>query len=658
MAGELKKITRNKVFLVAAAAILAANLITVLYCSEIKSESYYEYRQEEQQQYIESYRGFVDEIGSRSREILAALDADGSEFIKRNVEKTVRDYSGLGNVEPDAEYHAGVEEYAGYTYGIFFCILFSFACLEFIYFSEKRTAMIHILRTTKKGRMWMVLSKWLACLLLTALFCILQEAATVWLYGQLYPMGSLGSPVQSLRIFRDCPEAFRMAQGIAANIANRVMVSVAAGSILFFFGTVLNSAGRALLASFVILALQYIFSITISVDSMYDKLCCINLFHSWDMKNYIGVYHNLNIFGVPVEKNTVVLAMDIAMTACMVAAGSVIFSVRYQAGCRKWEWKIFHMLRRLLSKLLHIRSLFVNELYKLLFQQKKWVLVAVFVAVSVGSLSQYLPNDMYQTAEETYYHMYLSHIKGKLDDKAERFISEEEENIRTLKQQLQEAGESGDSTAYILLDAQMQGREEAFGRLTAQYGKLCGSQGAGRYFVDELDLKKLLGRYDKDVLIFMISAIALVLLVSGLFAYEKENKIASLIYSTRNGRRELLRCKWGCAVFLTAFVFLLTSLPSWNGYRHILDAECMGLKLNLLYDPAMGSGMTLAGMIAIIYLLKLIAYAGIAQAAALIARKTKDEFMTSVFVSVMVIIVCLVMYFLKTSISLIVVSIL
>ena len=280
------------------------------------------------------------------------------------------------------------------------------------------------------------------------------------------------------------------------------------------------------------------------------------------------------------------------------------------------------------------------------------------MVVSVGSLSRYLPKDMYQTAEEAYYHMYLSHIKGKLDDGSEQFINEEEENIRMLKQQLQEAGESGDYSAYEILDAQMQGREEAFERLMAQYEKMCESPNADRYFVDELDLKKLLGRYDKDVLLFMISAIALVLLVSGLFAYEKENKIANLIYSTRNGRRRLLRCKWWCTVFLTTFVFLLTALPSWNGYRHILDAECLGQRVNLLYDPAMGSGLTLAGMIVIIYLFKIIVYTGISQAVMLIAKKTKDEFMTSVFMSIMVIIVCLVMYFLKTSISMIVVSIL
>ena len=154
----------------------------------------------------------------------------------------------------------------------------------------------------------------------------------------------------------------------------------------------------------------------------------------------------------------------------------------------------------------------------------------------------------------------------------------------------------------------------------------------------------------------MVSAVILILLVSGLFASEKENRIFHLIYSTKNGREKLLRSKLQCSIFLSILLFTLTQLPSWIGYTHILPAECLAQRLDLLYEPAMSSGVTLLCLLMLIYFLKLLLYAAIVLITILMARRTKNEFITSVFMSTVVMIVCLVMYFLKTNLSTIVIS--
>lgn len=656
--GEIKKILRNKVFLVIAAAAFAANIVSILYFAETKNDAYYDYKQTEQTQYIETYQSYLDQMESRGKELLAALDDDNSAFIRRNVEKTERDYSVLTNPVLDTEYNVGVEEYAVYNYGIFFCIIFAFACLEYIYLYEKRTGSIHILRTTKKGRWQMLLSKWCVYLLLVFAFTVLQELITACLYGQIYTFGDLSAPIQSLPIFRDCPNAYSMLQGIIVIILNRVLISIAVGSIVFFCGIVFNSVIAAFVIPCVIFVLQYIFSVTISINSSQDKLCCINLFHSWDMKNYMGIYHNLNFFGNPVEKNTAVLVMNILIVLCAVIIGSVIFSIRYQAGYKKYEFKLLTLLRKQLSKILHIKSIFVNEFYKLFFQQKKLVLVVIFAVMIVGSLDQYVPKNLYQTAEEAFYHMYLTNIEGKFDDESEQFIIDEQEYIFTLEKKLEEANNSGDIATVMALSAELDGRTKAFDRLKLQYEKLLEKPDADRYWVDEMNLSDLWNKYDRDVLLFMVSAVILILLVSGLFASEKENKISTLIYSTKNGREKLLRSKLLCSTVLTAFIFVFTELPSWIGYGNILKSECLGQRLDLLYDPVIDSTLTLFALLVIIYLLKLMLYAVIVPLTITMARRTKNEFITSVFISTVVIIVCLVMYFLKTNISLIVISLL
>ena len=656
LAGEIRKIVRNKVFVVMIVAIFATNIVSVLYCAEAKDDNYYEMKQEEQLQYIATYQNYLNQMESRGQDVLAALDDSHSSFFRRNVEKTEQDYSGLTVPSLDTKYNVGVEEYAGYNYGIFFCIIFAFACLEYLYLFEKRTGSIHILRTTKNGRWQMILSKWLVYLLLVVSFTVLQEIITACLYGSIYSFGDLGVPVQSLPIFRDCPHAYSMLQGIIATIFHRVMISIAISSIVFFCGIVCGSVIAAIVIPCATLVMQYIFSITVSINSSQDMFCCVNLFHTWNMKNYIGVYHNLNILGFPVEKNTAVLAANILVLTAAVIIGTFVFSVRYQSEYSGHDFKIAALLRKQLSKALHFKSIFVNELYKLFFQQKKLVLLVVLIAIAIHSAGEYLPKNLYQRADEATYHMYLSNIQGEMNEASELFIRKEQAYISSLEQQLERAMNEGDEGSTLIFSTELQYRREAFERLSAQREKLMANPNVNRYWVDEMNLSAIWRKYDRDVLLFMVSTVILILLVSGLFASEKENRIFHLIYSTKNGREKLLHSKLLCSIFLSILLFTLTQLPSWIGYTHILPAECLAQRLDLLYEPAMSSGVTLLCLLMLIYFLKLLLYAAIVFLTILMDRRTKNEFITSVFMSTVVMIVCLVMYFLKTNLSTIVIS--
>ena len=654
--GEVKKIIKNRLFLMIMAAILVANVVAILYCMETKNESYYMYKQEEQQQYVESYQIFIDEMKNRGDEMIAAFDADDESFIRRDVEKTEQDYSGLSGLKLDGKYNEGVVSYAGYDYGIFFSILFAFVCLEYVYVFERRTAMLQVLRTTKNGRRQMILAKWSVYLLLLLVFSILQECMTIGLYGITNTLGDLGGPIQSIQLFRDCPSAISLGQALLATIANRVLIGLAVGSIVFMAGIAINSIAKAIVLPCALFALQYIFSVTLSVYSSYDKLCCVNIFHSWSMKNYIGLYHNLNIGGIPVEKNMVMQALCMVGILLSILVGTAIFSIRYQAGYKKYESKILKYLRKFCSLLLHRKNMFINEWYRLFFQQRKWILFAVFLMMVYNSMDQYIPKNIYQTAYEATYHMYLANIGGKVDVNTEVYISDERKYLETLKQKMDEAMAAGDDIMYMQLEAEYTGRKEAFDRLCAQYEKVLARGGKDAFLIDEMDLDTIFHKYDRDVLLFMTTGIILILMISGLFASEKENKIEKLIVSTRNGRSRLFFSKIKCSLFMTTLLFMVSQLPGWRGYASVLGTDCLKQKLYTLYDPQINSALSMAVLLGIIYLLKYLILFVIVILSILMARKTKNEFVTSAFMCTVVIITCLVFYFLKWNITSIVIG--
>lgn len=648
--GEFKKIFRNKTFLVITIITALINILTILYCSEMKDKRYIEYKNTTQQEYSANYDIFINELNKRGELLLQAHKSEASDFYKRNIKKTQKDYSKLSNIIIDNSYNIGMEEYAEYTYGIFFCILFSFISLEFIYFAEKKNRMIFILRSTKKGRKQMIISKWFVYISNVFAFSIIQEIITLLCFHGIYSLGNLNASVQSLSLFRDCTLHITMFEGVILVILNRIIISLLVGSIIFFFGIVICNTITSIAFTIALLVIQYFFYITISIDSSLDKLCCLNIFYLWDIRKFIGVYHNINFFNYPFEKNISMHFLAVVIIMATILIGPIIFSKRYQIVNKKFEIKILKLLRILISKILHIKSLFFNELYKLLFLQKKWIILLIFILLVSSSINSYIPENTYQTAYDAVYHMYLSNIEGKSDNNSKKFICDEQNYINNLEKKIEDAVNSENDTEYMQLEAEYSSRKEAFDRLIAQYDKFKNNDNDA-YFIDEFNFKSIIQRYDRDVILFMISGIILVILISGLFASDKENRILTLSFSTKNGREKLFRTKLFTSAFILLLIFTFIELPMINGYKNTIKFDCLYQKLSYIYDPDINSSVTILGLLVMLIVVRFILYLIIGTMTIGIALKTRNEFMTSVVVCTIVIIACLVFYFLKTNLT-------
>lgn len=651
--GEIRKIIRNKVFLVMAVAIFITNIFTVLYHVEYRDENYYAYKNEEQVEHLENYEIFINEMEQRGQELLSTFEDQDTSFMARNIEKTEKDYAKLSGLKLDKKYNVGIEEYSNYNYGIFFCIMFAFVVLEYLYLFEKKNEMLNILRTTSNGRWQLIGSKWLVFICMLIGYTVLQELLTFRIFWHIYSIKDMNSPIQSLQIFRDCSYKITMIEGVIFNIVNRTLIATSISSIIFLCGVVFNNVINVLGVPSIILMFQYIAATTISIDSSYDKICSLNYFYSWNMKNYLGVYHNLNFLEYPIEKNIATGIMEGAVILGVVFIGIYIFSVKYQCGYKKYDL-LGRFIRTALSKSLHWKNMFINEWYKLLVQQKKWMIIGIFSLIIVSSLEQYIPVKVYETAYEATYHMYLSRISGKIDEATRSFIDEEQNYIEGLKQELENAINSGDEISCTIIGAKLEGREEAYDRLIEQYNKLVKSSDEKMFLVDEMELNAIIHKYDKDVLLFMLGAIVLILCVAGIFASDKENRIAVLSYSTKWGRDKLLKAKVRCCLTLTLFIYLSVEIPCWNGYKNILDLESTGLRLCSLYDPSINSSLSLFEMFILIFGCKFLLYIVLMFITIFMALRSKNEFVTAVTLITITIIGCLIMYFLKLNLSIIV----
>lgn len=642
--GEIKKLVRNKKFIVVVSIMLLVEIMTIIYCLGEKNAEYVDYRNSLQKEYIETYDIFINGIDERAQTLLSSLGNNNDVYYKRNIDKMVSDYKRLSGVQIDQKYNWGVEKYADYTYGIFFCIVFTFVCMEYIYVSERKSAMLGIIRATKEGRSRIILSKWTVLVVMTVIFSLVQEIMVIVFDSFMYSTGNLKCSIQSLQIFRDCPYEISMFTAIIISILNHMFMAIIICSIVFVCFVSINSRIMECGIPIAIFLLEFL--------SLNDSPN--NIFYAWNMKNVIGVYQNLNIAGTPVDKNYVNFIVGLAIIVFATLIGTILFSIRYVSEIKVVLQYIREKIRNIFSRLLCVENMYVNEFYKLMIVQKKWILLLFLSIGIIGSYKTYMPANTYQSAYEATYHMYLSAIHGKIDEQTVDYIEKEKQYIQSVENQIELAIENnGIDTAEIT--AELDSRKRAFDRLNQQYEKMTDDSSVG-YMIDEMNLNSVMKNYRSDIIIFMTVSIVLVMFISGLFASKDEMQVSLLLKTSKNGRYRLMRVKKSCAIIIGGIIYLTGLIPSIAGYMHVLGIEELKVNVNKLYEPQISAGISLLVFLTLIYLIKALYFGLIGAITIALSKKTGNEFVVSIFVTLFVIVIALILYFSKINLTMILIK--
>lgn len=665
-------------FLAIMFAVFAANMITIFYTTKntdefyyyvqckqsyesyvsgVKDidESYFDYystKEQKQKEYIENYDDFIKNMTERGNQILSTFNESEESYLKKEVKKTSDDYRKLEHIYLEAEINIGVEEYASYNYGIFFVILLSFILIEFLYFQERRNSLMKILRTTKKGRLKLAFIKWKTGIVLLIGVTLIQEILTLAVYNNLYGMGNLSGCIQSMQIFRDCAYPMTIFKAILFAIVLRIFIAVAVFGMIYMSALLFDQMIVAVSIPGLILVLEFGLDQILQFNGSFDLLKAINFFDLWKMENSVGTYHNLNVYGMPFDKNSVAVICLFVSVILEVVIGIYNFEIKYQKPYKKLQIKLITELRSIFSKLLQTGSLTINEIYKLLFQQKKWILLVLLIAYVMSNINTYVPRTLYQTAYEAAYHMYLSNIQGKCTDEAIAYIDKQTGYLEKIRKEMDEAQRANDSTLSMQLSAEYEYLIEGYDRMMMQYDYLK-SDGdlEDKYFVDELFLDHIWSNYKNDIVQFSVLCVILIVLLVGLYTADARYMTEKMISCTKNGRNHLQNTKNICSAVMVLIIMVMAELPKVVAYRNIIEFECLNQKLSDLYTPAIDASGTIGGLITFVALCRLILILGLTVLIIMIAKKTKNELLTSAIGIGGVILVALLLYYMQTNIT-------
>lgn len=362
----------------------------------------------------------------------------------------------------------------------------------------------------------------------------------------------------------------------------KTICGVLLGVLIWFVLSFLTRPQMGWMVTAIGLVLEYLLYTLIPVQSIFSPLREINVFSYVFTSELYMQYTNINFFGFPIGRRTLLLDLLVCVTAVLSAVTILILTRRYPFGNRDIMGKWIDRWNRTGDGLRKHFGLYGFEAYKFLFLSAGGLfLILGFLMtqnLNCGTLA-------YTVNEDNIYRQYVTKIQGPVTQDTYDYLVTARAALKNTP--------IGDAEYEVALDR----LEETIASLED-----------GAWLVYE---PMFMNCYGLDSSITqrqnaLLSYIFLVVCLSVLFACEKNGDLRKILRTTPNGRSKVFWTKYAVALTLVLIVWLRVMCEEWRlsvNYmgETIASAPCNSISLT------QGFFGTVNTALAMLYLFKLIA---------------------------------------------------
>lgn len=389
---ELKRAYGRKTIMLSAILMLLNFILFILSCD---SERDITAVGNELTEYISSYYQTIGSTVKQSQE-LSMLNIYSDGFGSKNIIKTAEDFSALSDITLTHGDNRGIVVLSDYhmTDIIFaaFMIIISVMLL-----AERRNGLANLIRCTYGGRTRLYFSR-IGVLIISAVL------GAALLYGGNYlgavlTFGDMGisRAIQSVPEFSMCTYRISIGEYLIYLTGVKILAVSTAALMFFTLISLLGTVGAYLFGG-IIAAVQILFYLLIPSVSSLNMLKFVNIFAAIRADDYFRTYQNLNVFGRPVRILDASIIFCISVLIICFISGIFIHGKMYLNSGHFAE-RIILAMRKLAEKYAVCRSLFGWEGYKLIVRQHGGIIVicAFLAAYSQAVKYDYFyPQDPYE----------------------------------------------------------------------------------------------------------------------------------------------------------------------------------------------------------------------------------------------------------------------
>lgn len=501
--------------------------------------------------YLNSYYDYLEGIQEQARQqSQIGIFHQGNSFAGKNMQKTARDFEGLGDVAVEFGNNIGVERWLDFNLADYlFLIGIGVFVLSFL--EERRKGLWSAVRSCKNGRARMGFTR-IGILGAASAVCTLLVYGTTLAVSLSINGGwaDLGRSLQSLESFRTCTIRTSIAGWLLIYFGVKLASGLLTGLFLWCVLGIVSNIQFSLSVLGGILAGEYLLYEFLPVQSAFNILKYFNIFSYVHTSCLYTDYLNINLFGIPVGIRPLMLAVLPAASVLLAVCAVLIQSRRYPEGNRDMLSKLSGLLNRVLDLFCTRFTIGVWEIYKTLIYE----LVIIMLGVAVlGGLS--LEHILLSSERDVWYQAYLSDLEGPLDETSDGYIERARESIRPGMNEYELTG--------------------ALDRLERDVAEIKADARAGGYepwLVDAKIYDSVYGSLARDCQRLTAGAaiIFLVFCCAGIAAYERHAGVLYMVRSLRRGRQALFTGKAVVAVLLAVFVWAAVFMQEFSQFLSVL----------------------------------------------------------------------------------------
>ena len=514
---------------------------------------------------LSRYDIFLADIQSKS-ELLSGISifskdiSDG--FSSRNIQKTAQDYACMKDTTISYDISYGVVSATSFLVTDCLAFLFMFVFSFIMMFEEKSRNLYTFIKATPLGRTKTITAKLAVLAVYTATITLLLFGSNLLFFHFLTGLGDLKRSIQSIGIFMGSVIHLSVGQFLICFLLMKWLACFLIGLLVLFSSALFKRLPSAFGLCVALLLGSFLLYTLIPDNGNITMLKHSNLFGLFRVQDMLGLYLNLNVFGHPMSLFRLRLCAMLFMIVSLIVMVILVFVKAYRVYEPAMQIKI---VKEYIPPIASGKSLFRNELYKVLWMNKVALLLVVFIFVMLYSM---VNTSIYLSPNEMLYQSYMKRLEGPLTLEKIDFI--EEERLRLVAAQNQLDGldeclaEGIITEIQALEERQLLERElfkvQEFERVWARYLYLQETPNA--QFVYEGGYHQLLGiSTTMPNMEFPIICIMIILCCYTLFSTEYATGVR-LLKSTPLGRSYLSKRKLIICTIFTIIITVFGLLPN------------------------------------------------------------------------------------------------
>ena len=302
-----------------------------------------------------------------------------------------------------------------------------------IFLQERENEILNLLKANKKGRQPLITTK-----LITMILSVITITAFVYfslmiISDKLYGFGDIDRSVQSISNFRECNLLISVKEYLVLFIIFKIFTSIMISVIVTMIIQLNKNVTKSYISVVTFIFLSYMFYKFIPFNSALNALKYINIFSFLAVGKLVGEYININFFTNAINLFSIYKIMLVTVLPILICINILIFIKEKDIKAKEFNLNIFLKLKSKISRMTIPSTLFFNEIYKIIIENKAYVVILIAVFISISNIN--INEERSYDNNTIIYKNYINKLSGVLTQGKEKYLEREQQKLYSIGEQ-------------------------------------------------------------------------------------------------------------------------------------------------------------------------------------------------------------------------------